>query len=212
MHVPFFLDDNTGKVMVDPRGAELDLHRDFEQQFCDSIFTIRQEVPTNVRLLLSRHGINTTNKIKVEEFCIKPKNALFIIGTLDDNPGLDLAPDPIRDDEHNTLISGSGLWFNPLGALRNTALAFAGGGGNDYAEFAPASDSARSTQVVQLSALSSPAKAADMTQQQKVAAALMAEAGIEPLRSVGRCGSNSVCSGRGCVERFVCECLGSRQF
>ena len=39
MHVPFFLDDNTGKVMVDPRGAELDLHRDFQQEFCDAFFT-----------------------------------------------------------------------------------------------------------------------------------------------------------------------------
>ena len=33
-------------------------------------------------LFLSRHGISTTNKIKVEEFCIKPKNALFVLGTL----------------------------------------------------------------------------------------------------------------------------------
>jgi E3 Ubiquitin ligase len=177
MHVPFFLDDNTGKVMVDPRGAELDLHRDFQEQFCDSLFTIRKEVPPNVHLLLSRHGINTTNKIKVEEFCIKPKNALFVIGTLGENPGIDVGPDPIRDDEHNTLLSGDGLWFNPLGALRNSALSFAGGGGNDYVDYVSASEHTTSTQVIQLSPPASANKAVEMTQQQKVAAALM-KAGI----------------------------------
>ncbi len=98
MHVPFFLDDNTGKVMVDPRGADLDLHRDFQEEFCDGFFTTKQEAPPNVRSFLSRHGISTTNKIKVEEFCIKPKNALFLLGTLDENPGLDLTPQPIHDD------------------------------------------------------------------------------------------------------------------
>ena len=36
MHLPFFVDDNTGRLLIDPRGADLDLHRDFEQEFCDS--------------------------------------------------------------------------------------------------------------------------------------------------------------------------------
>jgi len=74
IHLPFFLDDNTGKVLVDPRGADLDLHRDFQQEFCDSLFTTKDEAPGNVRSFLARHGVSTTNKIKVEESCIKPKN------------------------------------------------------------------------------------------------------------------------------------------
>ena len=113
MHVPFFLDDNTGKVMIDPRGAELDLHRDFRQEYCDSFFTSPEEVPPNVRALLSRHGVDTSNKIKVEEFCIKPKNALFVLGTLGENPGIELNPQPIQDDENNTLTFGKSLCLNP---------------------------------------------------------------------------------------------------
>jgi hypothetical protein len=112
MHVPFFLDDNTGKVLVDPRGADLDLHQDFHQEFCDGFFTTKQEAPPNVRSFLSRHGISTTNKIKVEEFCIKPKNALFLLGTLDENPGLELTPDPIHDAEATPLIVGNALSFS----------------------------------------------------------------------------------------------------
>jgi hypothetical protein len=120
MHVPFFLDDNTGKVMVDPRGADLDLHRDFQQEFCDGFFTIKEEAPPNVRIFLSRHGISTTNKIKVEESCIKPKNALFLLGTLDENPGVELAPEPIPDAEPSRLIVGNALSFSlDTGAVRS---------------------------------------------------------------------------------------------
>jgi len=122
MHVPFFLDDNTGKIMVDPRGADLDLHRDFQQEFCDSFFTTKEEAPPNVRSFLSRHGISTTNKIKVEEFCIKPKNALFLLGTLDDNPGLELAPEPIHDVETTPLIVGNALSFSVNPEIVRTAL------------------------------------------------------------------------------------------
>jgi hypothetical protein len=130
MHVPFFLDDNTGKVMVDPRSAELDLHRDFQQEFCDSFFTTKQEVPPNVNALLSRHGIFTTNKIKVEEFCIKPKNALFLLGTLAENPGLSLHPQPIHDEEYHTLGSINTLFSNPLQVVMGTTtLAFAAAAG-----------------------------------------------------------------------------------
>jgi hypothetical protein len=129
MHVAFFLDDNTGKVMIDPCGAELDLHRDFHQEFCDALFTTKEESPPNVRALLSRHGISTSNKIKVEEFCIKPKNALFVLGTLGENPGLELSQKPILDDEHNTRTSRDALWFNPLQSqIGQKVMSFATGG------------------------------------------------------------------------------------
>jgi hypothetical protein len=185
MHVPFFLDDNTGKVMVDPRGADLDLHRDFQQEFCDSLFTMKEEVPPNVHLFLSRHGVSTTNKIRVEEFCIKPKNFLFLLGTLDENPGLELTSQPIRDYD----AESAGAWDSPLtrggAALRQTALSLVteGGGGLSLTgglQHDPAYDpiyekalSTASARVVRLSPEQGPTKASEMTQQQKIAAALM---------------------------------------
>jgi hypothetical protein len=192
MHVPFFLDDNTGQVMIDPRGAELDLHCDFQQQFSDSFFTTKEEVPPSVCLLLSRHGIDITGKIKVEEFCIKPKNALFLLGTLGDNPGLELTPQPIVDDDYSTLTLGNALWFNPVrAALESNILSFATGGGHDYSEpleestaspsaaVSPFRNQASTTSkyVIKLSPDSAPAKLEEMTQQQRIAAALM-KAGI----------------------------------
>jgi hypothetical protein len=113
-HVPYFLDDNTGKVLIDPRGAELDLHCDFKQEFCDSFFTTKEEAPPNVRDFLMRHGVSTGNKIKVEEYCVKPKNALFAMGTLADNHSLAPTPHPIQDDEQDMRTSSDELWFNPI--------------------------------------------------------------------------------------------------
>lgn len=214
MHVPFFLDDNTAKVMIDPRGAELDLHRDFQQEFCDSFFTTKEKAPLNVRALLLRHGISTKNKIKVEEFCIKPKNALFLLGTLSENFGLELTPQPIQDEEHNTLTFGKALWSNPIhinpaqsGFGRSTLSSATEDdetpqeersvsermigqmiGGGSFHEPAVLESNLKASalhnstlsvpaEVIQLSPDLAPTKIADMTQQQKIAAALM-KAGI----------------------------------
>lgn len=165
MHVPFFIDDNTGRLLVDPRGADLDLHRDFQEEFNGSFFSNSDDAPANVNNFLARHGVMTSNKIKVEEFCIKPKNALFILGTLAENPGLEVTSNPVRDDAVSTVSLGNfSLSVQPMFSA-NT-----GNGG-----FAAKINVTR--QVVRLSPDSSPANAADMTQQQKIAAALI-KAGI----------------------------------
>lgn len=99
MHVPFFVDDNTGRMLIDPRGADLDLHRDFQQEFNTAFFSHSDDAPSNVVNFLARHGVVTSNKIKVEEYCIKPKNSLFILGTLAENPGIQVTDQPIVDDQ-----------------------------------------------------------------------------------------------------------------
>ena len=185
MHVPFFLDDNTAKVMVDPRGADLDLHRDFQEEFSDSLFTTKEEAPDNVRNFLLRHGVGTANKIKVEEYCIKPKNALFVLGTLDENPGLDLAPEPIQDEEAS-LASRNGhslsLGRSDLSVTAEGHNIFSGvftSGLQHDPKFDPIYDKVLSTasaRVVRLSPHSDPSQTANVTQQQKVAA--LEKAGI----------------------------------
>jgi hypothetical protein len=96
-HVPFFIDDNTGRVLVDPLGADLDLHCDFKEEFNDSLFSSKA-VPDSVHSFLASHGLASSNSLRVEEYCIKPKNSLFILGTLAENPGLEVTPDVIRED------------------------------------------------------------------------------------------------------------------
>jgi hypothetical protein len=177
MHVPFYVDDNTGRLLIDPRGAELDLHRDFEQEFCDSFFTTKEPVPDSVRSFLARHGVVTNNKIKVEEYCIKPKNSLFILGTLAENPGLEVSPQPVQDAEPINSFSPQGFSIS-LNSLSLSSV------GSD-ADFEPGSLSQllvtrsepRTLEVVRLTQGPGRANTLDMTQQQKIAAALV-QAGI----------------------------------
>ena len=35
-HVPFYLDDSSGKMLVDPQNAELEIHRNFHQEYRNS--------------------------------------------------------------------------------------------------------------------------------------------------------------------------------
>jgi hypothetical protein len=176
MHLPFFVDDNSGRVLIDPRGADLDLHRDFEEEFCNSLFTTKEPAPVNVLNFLARHGIVTHNKIKVEEYCIKPKNSLFILGTLGDNPGIEVTPQPVRDAETINSFSAHGF------SLSLNSLSFSTRSDDDTS-FARLSrplaiESNARHEVVRLSPPpASPIKAADMTQQQTIAAALL-KAGI----------------------------------
>jgi len=85
MHVPFFLDDATGTLLVDPTGAELDLQRDFCQKFDQTWFS---QVPDRAVAFLARHGITPGgDHFRVEEWTIAPRSTLFIVGTLAENSG-----------------------------------------------------------------------------------------------------------------------------
>lgn len=170
MHVPFFVDDNTGRMLVDPRGADLDLHCDFEQEFSNSFFSTKEPAPANVLGFLARHGVATDNKIKVQECCIKPKNALFILGTIAENHAIDVTPKPIEDRdavEHGTSFSTGMFSLNvSVESISGSSLSGASTHGNGA-----------SLEVVHLSSQPTQANVLEMTQQQKVAAALV-KAGI----------------------------------
>lgn len=68
LHVPFFLEDNTGCVLVDPQGAEMDIHRDYHDEFSTALFSSSLDIPANVSTFLARHGVSTDKKIKVDEY------------------------------------------------------------------------------------------------------------------------------------------------
>jgi hypothetical protein len=94
LHVPFYIDDSTDKVLVDPRGADMDLHCDFHEEYHRSVLFAGPDMPAGVQEFLVRHGVDSDKRIKVEERCIKPKNFLFVLGTLSQNPGFDASIAP----------------------------------------------------------------------------------------------------------------------
>jgi hypothetical protein len=171
LHVPFFVDDNTGSVLVDPQGAEMDIHRDYCDEFSTTLFSSSLGVPDNVFRFLARNGVSTDRKIKVEEYCIKPKNALFVLGTLAQNPGLSASATPVRSltaDQHTVslripFVSGGLSLSTGVTSTENML----------FTAFKSEAVPAR----IHLLGSNNPAQAADGTQQQKVTAALM-KAGI----------------------------------
>jgi hypothetical protein len=182
VYIPFFIaGDSGGPTLVDPRGAALDLHCDFQEEFSDSLAASKDPAARNVRNFLVRHGIDTSNKIKVEEFCIKPRTALFILGVLKKNPGIEIGPTPIPDID--ALDPSSMNSFSVSFALPSPFAAADASEVDGRTVARPVSQpqaashsAAQSCEVIRLTPEDS-AAADETTQQQKIAAAL-AKAGI----------------------------------
>jgi hypothetical protein len=85
MYVPFFLEDSTGKVLIDPQGAKMEVHKNFSDEIGTSFFGSRNLLPDNIRNFLVQRGLVPYNKIKLEECIIKPEFPLFVFGTLGEN-------------------------------------------------------------------------------------------------------------------------------
>jgi hypothetical protein len=176
MHVPFYLDDNTGRVLVNPQGAELDIHCDFHEEFSQSLFSSSLEFPGNVSAFLSRNGVASGRKIKIEEYCIKPKNALFILGTLATNPGIAVTPAPVRTDSTAQVNMSMSLPGGLVGMVGGGMNSLPGAMASSSISFTMFKGAAEPQEITRLSGGSN-AKAADQTQQARIAAALT-QAGI----------------------------------
>jgi hypothetical protein len=82
LSAPFFLDDGTGKLLVDGRSAKTDLPPSFSENYSS-------HVPDYLHHFLSRHGIPSGFPVQLEEFCIRPGDKLFVMGTLRENTPTD---------------------------------------------------------------------------------------------------------------------------
>jgi E3 Ubiquitin ligase len=169
LHVPFFLDDNTGRMLVNPQGAEMDIHRDFHEEFSASMFSGGLQVPPNISTFLARNSVLTDQKLKVEEYCIKPKNSLFILGTLTQNSGPSVTATPVR----SVVSAQPTTSFHIAGFSGGISLGM-GGSSSVAALFSPNTPKPQTP----LSDSSAPSQTvADPSQQPKITAALV-KAGI----------------------------------
>ena len=84
LYVPFFIEDATGDALVDPQGAELDIHCNLKDELGSSFFGSGM-MPENTSRFLLRYGLSMSEKIRLEEYCIKPGDPLFVLGTLGQN-------------------------------------------------------------------------------------------------------------------------------
>jgi len=151
LHLPFFIDDGTGQLLIEPLGADLDLRRDFREEyaslfFASNSFSNQADVPPRVSVFLSRHGIVPARRLRIEERLIKPEDALFIAGTLTENPGVAVQPFSPRDARMDVPVKDVPT--------------------DSFSEQLPAA------QVIKLHGGTAPSTTQEMSQQSKIAAAL----------------------------------------
>jgi len=146
LNVPFYVDDSTDKVLIDARGADTDLHCDFDEQYNRSTLSGGPEMPTNVSDFLVRHSADPRKQIRVEEYCVKPSTFLFVLGTLSQNPGIDASITP--------------AWARRVSGRPRAKKKL------------PQPVQPAQPEIIRLSGETGPLPVTEMTQQQKIAAAL----------------------------------------
>jgi len=188
LHVPFYLDDGTGMLLIDPAGANLDLRHDFRHEFKDVSLLKDNLALKNLDDFLQRHSVSAAgSRLRVEEFCIKPKTQLFVRGTLAPNPGLAVGPRDPLPTEVPVLPAGHGLTSLSAEVAAPKVDQPENGNDSDTSQARPESGPkalsptdlmAALNEVVDLTGtLPLPGSSTHMTQQGKIAAALQ-RAGI----------------------------------
>ena len=80
---PLFVDDDTGRLMIDPHGARLELPYEFDE----TIGSL--SMSEAARRFLRRHGLSTAGATTVTECAIKPGDPLLVLGVLRENTPID---------------------------------------------------------------------------------------------------------------------------
>ena len=85
--VPFFIDDGTGRVLVDSRGAKVEILRDNEFRS-----GFMKDPPAGVKRFLGRSGMDfesflgMNKAMRYRESFVAPGDMLYVMGTAGDNP------------------------------------------------------------------------------------------------------------------------------
>jgi hypothetical protein len=175
-HVPFYVDDGTGKLLVDAQEAEVDIPRAVHEEYATATM-FSEAMPSRVTTFLTRQGVSGGSALKLDEYCIQPKAPLSIVGTLAENDRSAVTPRaiPSRQAAVATLkLPLLGKEVSEESSAQSTRL-----GTKFSIELGDGRNSAEpvSQETIYLSPESKASSAREMTQQGKIAAALM-RAGI----------------------------------
>jgi hypothetical protein len=124
-----------------------------------------------VRGFLLRYGVGGEHKVRLEEYCIQPNTALFILGTLAENTGLQVIPTPVKSQ--TAKLAALHLQLGPT--RENVCVAIEPTPGSLLPTLTVNTETEQ--EVINLSGSRPALSATEMTQQGKIAAALL-KAGI----------------------------------
>jgi hypothetical protein len=96
----FYLQDDTGKVLVDPAGAEINVPKDFEYNS-----GLLNDPPARVKEFLKANDIShdsflgLNKRMRYREYLIEPTDTVYVMGTAANNPVL-----AHTEDEHTSKL------------------------------------------------------------------------------------------------------------
>ena len=99
LFAPFFIEDETGCLMIDPRRALLELSAEYDEPISGD------SMSEGSRRFLRRHGLSTSEQTTVSEYAVKPGDPLLVLGTLGENRGLGSIADATGQDFHKMYLS-----------------------------------------------------------------------------------------------------------
>ena len=123
--LPFLLEDATGKVPVNPQGADLDLHCNFKDELGTSFFGSGTGMTTpSIALFLARNNVDMSRRIRLEEYCIKPGFPLWVMGTLAENRS-QFQWTPVKHIARSSVIGSRSATHTQLNITGNWAVGLA---------------------------------------------------------------------------------------
>ena len=111
LFTPFFVEDETGRLMIDPRGANLDLPFEYDEVVSG------MSMSECARRFLRRHGLSIGEPTTLTESAIKPGDPLLVLGTLMENRGLGSMADAEKRDSRDAYLSREAADLQRLGQL-----------------------------------------------------------------------------------------------
>ena len=139
--------DTSGCILVDPRGAQIDLLRDTYEEYGKTLLATFTDIPSGLDAFLKKNKVDTSAALRVEEYLLRPGAEIFVQGLAVANPALARSGEPASQNKKQL----------PQEASAKTAAS------------AP---NPVPPQVIHLSPKSASRPATEMTMQSRVAAAL----------------------------------------
>jgi hypothetical protein len=134
----------SGRILVDPRGANVDLPRDTYEEYGKTLLATLTDIPPGLDAFLKRNKVDASAAVRVEEYLLVPGSEVFVRGVAVVNASVG------QSNEHSALEK------NKIPAGKNS----------------PPAPHPVTPEVIRLSAEPKNRPATEMTMQSRVAAAL----------------------------------------
>jgi len=83
-----------GRILVDPRGANVDLPRDTYEEYGKTLLATLTDIPPGLDAFLKRNKVDASAAVRVEEYLLVPGAEVFVRGVAAVNPGLAKSSEP----------------------------------------------------------------------------------------------------------------------